>query len=369
MINRENYQDIQHYLDFQKTTIQCDDSTITSLWSRLKHLLIWADETRFSQADKIKQKYPVYLGDLKKPDGANLIGTAHFAACCKTARAFFKWAKVEYPREYKEIMQGWIVSIKPPRSRSEQSELKQREIYEVEEVIKLATFPVESLKFKRMQAAVALLFMSGMRISALVSLPVSCVHLDQLKVDQLPEKGVLTKNHKAAITTLLNIPELFQVVKGWNDFLRANALPEALWYVNLSYHGEIAKTNPTAERMKTRNYDFRGDLHELCKVAGIEYKSPHKFRHGHAVYALKRAKDMKEMKAISQNLMHSTMGITDGIYGNLVNDDVHDVISSLAGNETNGQINQETLTKIADLLYSKMSQNRPQEPAKTIQES
>jgi integrase len=62
---------------------------------------------------------------------------------------------------------------------------------------------------------------------------------------------------------------------------------------------------------------------------GVEYYSAHKLRHGHAVYALKHAKTMAELKAISQNLMHSSIGITDGIYGRLVDDDVNRVITHL----------------------------------------
>jgi hypothetical protein len=38
---------------------------------------------------------------------------------------------------------------------------------------------------------------------------------------------------------------------------------------------------------------------------------------------------MEELKAISQNPMHSTVGITDGIYGRLVEDDVHEAILGL----------------------------------------
>jgi integrase len=70
-----------------------------------------------------------------------------------------------------------------------------------------------------------------------------------------------------------------------------------------------------------------------AKSAGVKYKSPHKLRHGHAVYALK-------LKAISQNLMHSTIGIMDGIIGVLVGDDVHNTIVDRATlqDKSNGKI-------------------------------
>ena len=59
------------------------------------------------------------------------------------------------------------------------------------------------------------------------------------------------------------------------------------------------------------------------------YHSPHKFRHGHAVYALKNAKDVSALKAVSQNLMHENLTITDGVYGILSENDVRKEIAEL----------------------------------------
>jgi len=46
------------------------------------------------------------------------------------------------------------------------------------------------------------------------------------------------------------------------------------------------------------------DLKEWLKKVGLPYHSPHKFRHGNALYSLKIAKDIQALKAVSQNLMH-----------------------------------------------------------------
>ena len=61
----------------------------------------------------------------------------------------------------------------------------------------------------------------------------------------------------------------------------------------------------------------------------LAYHSPHKFRHGFAVYSLKHAKDISQLKAISQNLMHENISITDGIYGGLSDADIKEQITSL----------------------------------------
>jgi hypothetical protein len=60
--------------------------------------------------------------------------------------------------------------------------------------------------------------------------------------------------------------------------------------------------------------------------------SKNKFRHGHAVYSIKLAKTVAELKAISQNLMHSNLSITDGIYGILSREDRKNYITNLGKN-------------------------------------
>ena len=71
------------------------------------------------------------------------------------------------------------------------------------------------------------------------------------------------------------------------------------------------------------------DIQLICKKANVDYLSPHKLRHGHAVYALKRASNMAQLKAISQNIMHESVVTTDQIYGRLIDDDVQQIISKL----------------------------------------
>ena len=66
---------------------------------------------------------------------------------------------------------------------------------------------------------------------------------------------------------------------------------------------------------------------------------------------LKKAKDVKDLKAISQNLMHSNLSITDGVYGILSSQDVGEAIKNLREKANkDGLSNAETIEKIEDLL-------------------
>jgi integrase len=67
----------------------------------------------------------------------------------------------------------------------------------------------------------------------------------------------------------------------------------------------------------------------LFERTGLAPMSPHKFRHGHAVYGLKLAKEVGDLKAVSMNLMHSSIGITDSIYAVLSDRDMQQKIARL----------------------------------------
>jgi integrase len=69
-------------------------------------------------------------------------------------------------------------------------------------------------------------------------------------------------------------------------------------------------------------------IKELCELADVKFKSPHKLRHGHGVYGVMHARNMAELKALSQNMMHANVGITDGIYGRLKTDEMKNILAS-----------------------------------------
>ncbi len=81
------------------------------------------------------------------------------------------------------------------------------------------------------------------------------------------------------------------------------------------------------------------DLKQWLTKVGLPYHSPHEFRHGNAVYALKLAKDIAALKAVSQNLMHSNISITDGVYGILSDTDIKGQIAALGKRITIQEIN------------------------------
>lgn len=76
------------------------------------------------------------------------------------------------------------------------------------------------------------------------------------------------------------------------------------------------------------------------------------------MFAKARAVDIQDFKAISQNVMHSNIGITDQIYGGLLEGDQHARMLSISGREqseaSGGDID---LDALAEKIAKKMRGN------------
>jgi integrase len=228
----------------------------------------------------------------------------------------------------------------------------------LDDVRTLAQVRAESddLSLRRDQAGAALLFLSGMRVSALGSLPIAAVDIPGQAIKQWPALGIRTKNGRTATTYLLPIPELLEIVGTWDNFIRHQLPPTAMWFTPiLNDWGKLTLSAGTAG--SNRNVAIGRRLRILFALAGLPYKSAHKFRHGHAVWALQHAKNMADHKAISQNLMHGDIRITDGIYAPLLGDEVQQRIASLAGEPGPALGNDQSMTAyLSQLSRREMSQ-------------
>jgi integrase len=341
MINRQNWLDMRAYLRHVERTKQRDEQTIHKYRGQMRHLLEWADSTLLSDARRIDPTLPAYLvtrRSLKQPD--QTLSPVTITKTLQTVRDFFTFARTEWPR-YKALSESWIEYLQPPRRASLASRLVDHQYYSLEAVRALLAVSAETLREERAQAAVAMMFLSAMRSDALASLPLKCVDLAERTIRQLPELGVRTKNHKAALTYLLDIPDLYDVVAAWDARVRGDS-PDSMWYANIARDGLRLVDTPIA--VVGRGHVISDDLRALCDRAGLPYLSPHKLRHGHAVFAIQQAATIADVKAISQNMMHDSVVITDALYGRYVSGDVKSRIASLGHAETGD------LSKLLELL-------------------
>ena len=309
MINRQNYHWVNEFLAYLLDVKQRSPETIDRYRFFLRHLLLWAMQIPLTKANTITPVFNRYVGNSKKP-----LALESQKKIIETARAFFRWAKMYHAREFFQLTPYWINDLTPPRINHDNLQV---EYVQLEEAIQLATLPIDKtdLALFRDQAATAMLFISGARAGAFTTLPVQAVHLNDHypHICQWPELGVHTKNNRRAKTYLHNIPELTAVVSQWDQLVRANCPPDYPWYAPIEQSwGEQKLTNQTPGKCRSQALSKRTRL--VFQLAGLPYKSPHKFRHGYATYGLARCRTMAEFQALSRNLIHSNIAITDSRY-------------------------------------------------------
>lgn len=335
--------DVQLFLKYRAEVDYLSRGSLRFEESLLIHLLEWAQETKLALAPRLRPTFPEYVlssrRDLRSKD---ILSAAYSSKAIATAKRFFSWA-IKHRTGYRRLQAEWVETLKlPPLAEKP----KEHQAATLDYVRTLANSPVRTLREERIRAASIFWFLSGIRIGAFVSLPVEAIDIKGLEIRQWPSLGVKTKFKKHATTFLLNIPDLLEVVSSWDGFIRSRLGTNALWFCPIDPETQKLREGTHENIGEERHTRARKDLQDWTKRLGMEYFSPHKFRHGHAVHALESALTVADLKAISINLMHSDLKITDGIYAILSNDNVKQRITALGSSSRS----PDNLAEIVSLL-------------------
>ena len=343
LINRRNYLETRRYLEYCEEVRHNSEGTCDFKHTAMNHLLEWATDICFTRAPEIRPTLPCHLDALD-------FSVVYHSKLLSFARQFFEFARRRWPGRYVRVDHIYLDSL---RSNRQEEEVKRWRIYTLEDVRALVAVEPRTLTEERIQAAVAFLFLSGMRVSAFATLPLRAIHWDQdpVQLNQYPALGVRTKGGKAADTYLLPHPELGdlrEIAHRWYKKAVAGTEGNGLYYASLTPEQEFDSVQVAGDH---RDGNVRLHLRRLCQRAGVKYLSPHRLRHGHTVWAIKKAKTMAEMKAISQNLMHASFKTTDRIYSRLVDDEVAEQLSNLG---QGGRKEEELLNLMEEFFQCKI---------------
>ena len=349
----DNYLLVRRYLQDLEEIYQLSGSSLGRYRFYLRHLLLWAGETPFQQAAKLRPTFPGYVSNLPGRQGEAPLAPVTQKKIIESGKRFFIWARQNHPKEFGSLSVAWLESLRPPRVRESSNE---HEYVSLEEVLRLVAIlhEVDDLALLRDKAATAMLFLSGARASAFATLPIAAVDLPARTLRQWPELGVATKNGKRATTFLLPKPELLEVAQTWDDVVRSKVQSSAPWYAPISAHWggqSLAESSPG----KNRHQALDKRLRKLFDLAGLPYKSAHKFRHGHAVYGLQHAQTMADYKAVSMNLMHEDIKITDEIYAPILSNEVKNRIGRLVA-EPSTSLEPELMGALSQLSNAELAQ-------------
>lgn len=229
-----------------------------------------------------------------------------------------------------------------------ESKPRDHEAVTLEEIKAIAKASTKTLREERIQAAAVLWFLSGIRVGAFVTLPIKAVDIQNRTIMLWPSLGVKTKFNKHSTVYLLEIPELLEVVTAWDNKVNQILKPDDPWFAPFSNKTRDFNLDYQAVG-KHRSDRARKDLKTWIHRIELPYHSPHKFRHGFAVYGLKRANTISEYKAVSQNLSHASIKTTDQIYSILSENDVKERIAGF-GNSISSSAHKEQDDKLKRIM-------------------
>lgn len=306
MINRKNKQLVDDYLTYRLRFDQLDPKSVQLERTLALHYLTWADERPFKDAPKYDTSLMEYLRDYRTSTGEEL-SQNYRRKIIGAARLFFTWLTI-HKSGFRTITPAWLSTLK---IRLIQDEFEDSATVLLDDILQIARTPVKNLVEERVRAGTVFLYLSGMRITAFVSMPIQSVNFTDMEIKQLTRLGVRTKNKKNAVTCILEQTELLNLVKAWDAKVRAALPPEGFWFAPIS--PMTSEFDPNFKSVgEHRSTIFLKNLKDWMSENGIEYHSPHAFRRGHANFLFDRAKDMNDLEAIRENLMHESLTTTEG---------------------------------------------------------
>lgn len=174
---------------------------------------------------------------------------------------------------------------------------------------------------KRDRAIICFALITGMRISAIVTLRMKNFDRENKLINQNPGDGVLTKNSKKILTTFFpigwNDPERYFME--WYDYQKSKgAQPDDPIFPS-TLKGFSSKSSYSKNLVSDDFWSSAGGARKIfekrCIAAGVPYFHPHSFRHLIVSMMSKTRLTEEEKRAISLNLGHENVGTTFGSYG------------------------------------------------------
>jgi len=294
------------------------------------------------------------LLDQKNEKTGNLLSKATIATTMRSLQKFFFWlagqphykSKLNYSdSDYFSISEK---DLRISRAVREQPVPTMEQMHQV-----IASMPAETVIEKRNRTIVALVFLTGVRDGALVSLKLKHINIAEERLDQ-DAREVKTKFAKTFQTWFFPVSdEALTIVRDWVSFLREDLL--------------CGDNDPLFPRTKVENggggfkavgldmqcWKNAGPVRKLFKEAfegaGFKYHSPHMVRSTLARYGENLGLPIRAYHAWSKNLAHKDMMTTLTNYGDIPPHEQADLIRQI-GTRKEVSGDDELANKIAELV-------------------
>ena len=188
---------------------------------------------------------------------------------------------------------------------------------------------IENLKGRteiemRDRALFSLAFLTGARITAIMTLPMRSFDKKDLVIYQDPALGVKTKFSKKIVSSLISFKyrETLNYFIEWFDYLEkekkfkpTDPIFPATKIENGKENVSYYNTGEIEAKFLKNSSSLRKIFEKRFKQVGIKYYHPHTFRHWWVKELAKLPLTEEQKKALSQSLGHENVGTTFGSYG------------------------------------------------------
>ena len=234
----------------------------------------------------------------------------------------------------------------------------------IEYVKKLvASIPPTSEVNIRDRALISFACLTGMRDSALASLPIGNVNIERMFVEQNPLDGVKTKFTKNITSKIFNFDkELVDCVIKWHEILKKKQFePEDPFFPQAKPQKIEGNLSFVASDYVTPVFwngggMIRNVFNRRAKAANLEFYPPHKYRHLAIQLALDKAKSGEEIKAISQNFGHEYVATTFSVYGNYQPEQLIQKLSEIDNRNNNADVEKTRYPDLQEIIKSEVKE-------------
>lgn len=326
-LNRKNEKLRRNYEEYLREYKGASEKTINMFNKVLRRFNEFYENMDFTHITK-----ETAIGFKKKLELEQKLCARTIVAYIHQLKKFFEWlGEQEVPRKQKIKVASQYLNVSKDIKTSV-TKPTEKEIPDFEEIKKLFnSIIVENEVDKRDKALIAFLLCSGIRIKALITLPLKSIDIKKGCIKQFPSFGVETKFSKSIETYLFNFyDEMIKEIIDWATYLK-----------EVKHFEDDMPLFPKNKLLADDNNSFidnkpwEGEssvikmLKKRFEQCGIAYYSPHRFRDLTVKLGLLASENALQVKAVSQNLGHEHVATTLSQYGTLRPEQLNRAIKSL----------------------------------------
>lgn len=363
--NLENVIIIRKYLDYLKEADGAAPSTLgmrTNAIAQFENFINYKNFKVFNNG--IAKRFKQHLYDYRKNDGESL-SIATVKERFNSIRDFLLWLYNQPGyRSHIKITDINYLKITRNDQNAITSSSRFKKTPKFDEALALIhSIPSTNEIDRRDRAIISFTILTGIRADTLRSLRLVDVDLLNMTVKLDSIHGVNTKFGKYNEVVILPFKEeLLDIVRLWikelitdKDFSNKDPLFPMTKMNNTKNHFGF---NPT--EVKNEFWKKTGPINKIFKeraaAANLPMYTPHSFRRLNFQYARQFVDSMDELSAISQNLGHTSIEISDSYYGNVSTDERKVILEKMRFDKTPAERKNEDSLKI-DEMYKKIMED------------